>query len=78
MTEAEEDNLALPQTSLKYLQSGKLEKETIKDYINTSRQLLRKNLTSEAKKKDLTELKLKYKAEVSNFADAKNKFQEDY
>ena len=54
----------MPSTSLKYLQSGKLEKETIKDYINTTRHMLRKNLTNEARKRDLSEVSGTYDYEV--------------
>lgn len=40
-----------------------MEKETIKDYINTSRHMLRKNLTNEARKRDLSEVSATYEIE---------------
>jgi len=40
-----------------------MEKETIKDYINTTRHMLRKNLTNEARKRDLSEVSATYDVE---------------
>ena len=54
----------MPSTSFKYLQSGKMEKETIKDYINSTRHMLRKNLTNEARKRDLSQVSATYDDEV--------------
>lgn len=42
-----------------------MEKETIKDYINTTRHMLRKNLTNEARKRDLSEVSATYDHEVT-------------
>ena len=53
----------IPQTSRKYLNAGKLEKETIKDYINATRHMLRKNLTNEARKRDLSQVSATYESE---------------
>ena len=46
----------VPTANLKYMNAGKMEKETIKDYIGTTRHMLRKNLTNEARKRDLSEV----------------------
>ena len=55
----------MPSTlSLKYLHAGKQEKETVKDYINTTRDMLRMNLTNEARKRDLSEVSDNYENEV--------------
>jgi hypothetical protein len=43
-----------------------------------SRNLLRKNLTNEARKLDLTQIKQKYDIEVKKFAEAKESFEEDH
>ena len=67
----------MPKTlSLKYLTAGKLEKETIKDYINTTRVMLRKNLTNEARKRDLSEVSDKLTSEVKQLKDKKENFEE--
>ena len=58
------DSLLPSRNNFKYLQSGKLEKETIKDYIATSRMMLRKNLTNEARKKDLVTVTKAYDTEI--------------
>lgn len=72
-----EDDL-IPSNGLKYLQSGKMEKETVMDYISTSRLMLRKNLTNEARKKDLTNVKANYQKEVEALKEAETAFEEDY
>ena len=59
-------------------ESGKMEKETIKDYINTTRTMLRKNLTNEARKRDLSEVSDKYETEVTSLKKAQEDFEEDY
>ena len=65
MPDREEDELLLPQRDeTKYLNTSKIEKETIKDYIGVARVMLRKNLTNEARKRDLSEVSEKYKKEV--------------
>ena len=67
----------MPKTlSLKYLTAGKLEKETIKDYINTTRVMLRKNLTNEARKRDLSEVSDRLASEVKQLKDKKENFEE--
>ena len=67
----------MPKTlSLKYLTAGKLEKETIKDYINTTRVMLRKNLTNEARKRDLSEVSDRLTSEVKQLKDKKENFEE--
>lgn len=55
-----------------------MEKETIKDYINTTRTMLRKNLTNEARKRDLSEVSDKYETEVTSLKKAQEDFEEDY
>lgn len=72
------DELMPSTLSLKYLQAGKMEKETIKDYINTTRNMLRKNLTNEARKRDLSEVSDNYENEVKRLKDAEEYFEEDY
>ena len=72
------DDELVPSLNLKYLTSGKLEKETIKDYINTTRHMLRKNLTNEARKRDLSSVSDKYETEVKNLKEAQESFEEDY
>lgn len=72
-----EDDL-IPSNGLKYLQSGKMEKETVMDYISTSRLMLRRNLTNEARKKDLTNVKANYQKEVEALKKAETDFEEDY
>ena len=59
-----EESLLTQRDSQKYLNTGKMEKETIKDYIGVSRVMLRKNLTNEARKRDLSEVSDKYSKEV--------------
>ena len=63
---------------MRYLHAGKLEKETVKDYINSTRQMLRQNLTNEARKRDLTQVKLKYEEETKKLAIAREAFEEDH
>ena len=66
MTPTARDTVSLemmPSTSFKYLHAGKLEKETIKDYISSTRKMLRKNLTNEARKRDLSQVSATYGAE---------------
>ena len=46
--------------SLRYLQSGKLEKESIRDYISGSRKLLQASLTREERKRDLSQVSDQY------------------
>ena len=60
----EEDELIPKGNGLKYLQSGQMSKETVADYINTSRVMLRRNLTNEARKKDLSKVRENYEKEV--------------
>ena len=60
------------------MNAGKMEKETIKDYIGTTRHMLRKNLTNEARKRDLSEVSAKYEKEVKILEEAKEAFQEDH
>lgn len=78
MSFSEQDDLIPPQNGLKYLQSGNMSKETVSDYINTSRVMLRRNLTNEARKKDLTKVRDNYEKEVQNLKKAEQDFDEDY
>ena len=64
--------------ALKYLQSGKMNSETVADFISTSRVMLRRNLTNEARKKDLTNVKQNYENEVAALKKAEQAFEEDY
>ena len=73
-----EDGPLIPHTGLKYLQSGKMEKETVKDYISTTRVMLRKNLTHEARKRDLSNVSAKYLKESEDLKNAVAVFDEDY
>ena len=72
------DDPLLTGNGLKYLQSGKMEKETIKDYISTTRLMLRKGLTNEARKRDLSQVTEKYKSEVKDLKKAQQAFEEDH
>ena len=78
MTVDEEDELIPKGNGLKYLQSGQMSKETVADYINTSRVMLRRNLTNEARKKDLTKVRENYEKEVQSLKKAEQDFDEDY
>ena len=79
MPDREEDEPLLPQRDeTKYLNTSKIEKETIKDYIGVARVMLRKNLTNEARKRDLSEVSEKYKKEVKALNKAKEAFEEDH
>ena len=73
-----DEALVTNSTGIKYLQSGKMEKETVQSYIGTSRVMLRKNLTNEARKRDLSNVSAKYESEVSKFKSAKQNFDEDF
>lgn len=64
MSVNEEDELIPKGNGLKYLQSNQMTKETVADYINTSRVMLRRNLTNEARKKDLSKVRENYDKEV--------------
>ena len=72
------DEPLMPTANLKYMNAGKMEKETIKDYIGTTRHMLRKNLTNEARKRDLSEVSAKYEKEVKTLEEAKEAFSEDH
>lgn len=65
-------------TGLKYLNSNRMNKETVSDYISTSRLMLRKNLTNEARKKDLNEVRNKYDHEVQDLKKAELNFEDDF
>ena len=62
---------------LRYLQTGKLEKETIRDYITASRQYLQKSIAREDKKRDLSKTSAKYEAEKKKLKQAKISFEDD-
>ena len=68
----------MPQTSRKYLNAGKLEKETIKDYINATRHMLRKNLTNEARKRDLSQVSATYETEKEKLRLEVDAFDEEH
>lgn len=81
MTPTARDTVSLedmPSTSFKYLHAGKLEKETIKDYISSTRKMLRKNLTNEARKRDLSQVKITYNAEKEKLRKEIDAFDEDH
>ena len=52
---------------LRYLNAGKMEKETIRDYIQSQRDLLMKQLNRDERKKDIKEILQRYKRETQNF-----------
>ena len=63
--------------SLRYLQSGKIEKESIRDYINGSRKLLAMSLTHEERKRDLSQVSDQYETEKDKLERAKQVFEDD-
>ena len=62
---------------LRYLQSGKLEKETIHDYISASRKYLHASIQREDRKRDLSKTSAKYEAEKKKLRQAKITFEDD-
>ena len=73
-----DDELIPSSTHLRYLQVGKQEKETIKELVDSTRNMLRKNVTNEARKRDLSNVSEKYQTEVKNLQHAQEVFEEDY
>ena len=62
---------------MRYLQTGRLEKESIRDYINGSRRLLQVSLTHEERKRDLSQVSDQYAAEKEKLGRAKQIFEDD-
>ena len=62
---------------LRYLQSGKLEKETIHDYISASRKYLHASIQREDRKRDLSKTSAKYEVEKKKLRQAKITFEDD-
>jgi len=68
----------LDDNRLKYLNSSKMNKETVHDFINTSRLMLRKNLKTESRKKDLIQVRKKYELEVEALKKAELDFEDEF
>ena len=62
---------------LRYLNTGKLEKETVHDYINASRKYLHASIAREDRKRDLSKTSAKYEAEKAKLKKARITFEDD-